>query len=461
MEEKRTEPRSIFYRPNHEETGEMWDTWVYYRDGTYYLYYLARSGENWDNISMASSLDGIHWTEIGRVLRMGEGVTWMGTGSMWKSPDPSKGGEFQMNFSEWKGPRQTIFFARSNDLLHWERLGAECEFVQDERWYQARGRWDCIWTIPRPGGGLYGYWTASPVYEIGGRFGFGESDDGVTWKALPPPKVHGAGEGEVGAIEKIGEKYYMMFGSSGSMMALVADRPEGPFHAAKKNRSLLAGHTYFSRFLHTPDGLLVNHHSIARPASAPNGTREKGPGRVYMGLLKQTIVDAEGTLRLGWWKGNDKLKQQSTAVNTPGASGTEAPVLMLEDAFDVTHSLILEGELLLPPSGFEARRRGLYIEYAADSGLAILFDAEGRAEFGLLKSDGSNYKVEHRVDRETTFSRRAHFRLVLEHCLLEVYLDDILIECFSLPASATGRIGLVHGGEPNAVRDLTVWRDCR
>jgi hypothetical protein len=41
--------------------------------------------------------------------------------------------------------------------------------------------------ISRPGGGCYGYWTADPVGAVG--FGFGESDDGVRWRALPPPVI--------------------------------------------------------------------------------------------------------------------------------------------------------------------------------------------------------------------------------------------------------------------------------
>ena len=60
--------------------GSIW------HDGTYYLYYLAKSRGQWDNISMARSPDGVHWKEIGRVLSKGRGVTWMGTGSTWKSP---------------------------------------------------------------------------------------------------------------------------------------------------------------------------------------------------------------------------------------------------------------------------------------------------------------------------------------------------------------------------------------
>jgi len=42
--------------------------------------------------------------------------------------------------------------------------------------------------------------------------------------------------------------------------------------------------------------------------------------------------------------------------------------------------------------------------------------------------------------------------------LLEFYLDDILIECFSLPKAATGRIGVLPGGEASAVTDLRAWQ---
>ena len=200
-----TRVQTMFYKARSKRTGNMWDTWLYLHQGTYFLYYLANARGQWDNISLARSPDGVHWQEVGRVLSKGRGVTWMGTGSTWKSPRFETDGRFFMNFSEWKGPRQTIFFAESKDLVQWTRLGNEYEFVQDERWYEKNGRWDCIWTIPRPGGGLYGYWTASPKKETGGRFGFGETLDGISWKALAPPVVSGAGEGEVGAIEKIGD----------------------------------------------------------------------------------------------------------------------------------------------------------------------------------------------------------------------------------------------------------------
>ena len=436
--------QSMFYKAKLKETGNMWDTWLYHHDGTYYLYYLAKSSRKWDNISMARSSDGVHWREIGRVLAMGKGVTWMGTGSTWKSPNFATDGKFFMNFSEWKGPRQTIFFAESKDLVKWTRLGGEFEFKQDERWYQAKGRWDCIWTIARPGGGLYGYWTATPKGETGGRFGFGETLDGVRWKALAPPKVHGVGGGEVGAIEKIGGMYYMMFGHRGGMVTLTADKPQGPFNKVKKNFSLLSGHTYFSRFFRLGDDVLGNHHSIARG------------GQVYFAPLKQAAIDKAGTLRLGWWKGNEKMKHEPVRVGPPAVDKGGAPwIAMLDNTFDVEKGLILEGTLVLPKAGDPPL--GLYVEYGKERGSAILIDERGAAQLGPMKADGSGFKAEKKVDREMTFAKSAGFRLLLRHSLLEFYLDDILIECFSLPARGTGRVGLIRGDD-GAIKNLEAWR---
>lgn len=434
--------QTLFYRPRSRRTGVMWDTWLYHQDGTHYLYTLGRSHGQWDNIALATSRDGVHWQELGSVLRKGRGVTWMGTGSTWRAPLASAPGPYQMNFSEWKGPRQTIFFASSPDLVHWTRLGNDLEFVQDERWYERNGRWDCIWTLPRPGGGLYGYWTATPKPETGGRFGFGETLDGVTWQALPPPRVEGVGEGEVGAIEPAAGRFYMMFGSGGLMVTLVADRPEGPFVLAPKNPRLLSGHTYFSRFYRAPDGLLVNHHSIARS------------GEVYFGTLKGTAVDAEGTLRLVWWPGNEGLKHERLALAAAGPHPAGAGVAFLPTALDAERGSIAEGDIALSASVSNSKA-GIYIECIGDVGVAIWVHPGGRAEVGPMAPDGTGFQAEKSVDRQLTWGTPARFRLLLKGELLEFYLDDVLIECYSLPQPATGRIcGLGDG----ALRLTGAWR---
>ncbi len=436
--------QTMFYKATSPETGNMWDVWLFHHDGTYYLYSLCNSGQSWDNISMATSPDGVHWTERGPILRRRPTSIWMGTGSTWKSPRFDKDGRFLMNFSSSEGPtrRQTIYFAESADLVNWMRLGDEHEFVQDERWYEREGRWDCIWTIARPGGGLYGYWTATPKPETGGQFGFGESMDGITWKALEPPKVNGVGVGEVGAIEKVGDRYVMLYGSDMRMVTLVADRPQGPFTALTRNQVVLGGHTYFTRFFQSPSGLLVCHHSIARD------------GQVSAGLLKGTNFDAEGNLRLTWWPGNEALKHKAVAVTPPAASAA-GPVAMLGSGLDAAVGFVLESTLQLPkPLGAP---RGLYVEHGKGTGTAILFNSDGRAELGPVRADGAGFKPEKTVDREMRFGEPARFRLVLKGVLAELYLDDFLIECYSLPGKATGRIGLIRGDDPGSIGSLKGW----
>lgn len=48
--------------------------------------------------------------------------------------------------------------------------------------------------------------------------------------------------------------------------------------------------------------------------------------------------------------------------------------------------------------------------------------------------------------------------MVLEGVLMEVYLDDLLIECYSLPAPATGRVGLIPGGQRNSIGAPEAWK---
>lgn len=457
----------MFYKATHTASGNMWDVWLWHHEDTYYLYSLCKSGKEWDNISMARSPDGVHWVEIGPVLSKASDVTWMGTGSTWKNPVAGAKPAFQLNYSLWKGERQTIFFAQSDDLVNWTPCGPQQEFVQDERWYERNGRWDCIWTMPRPEGGLYGYWTATPKPGTGAVFGFGESVDGITWKALEPPKVSAVGVDacEVGAIEKVGDRYFMLIGThfkhvNGHMQVLVADKPQGPFRQQTRNQYLLGGwtilkghwicdtQTYFARFFQSSSGLLVCHHAIERGYTDPFQ-------QVHVGLLKGTDIDADGTLRLTWWPGNEALKHQPVAVSSPNASAT-GPILMLDQTLDAEAGFLLEGTIELPRA--LAAPRGLFIEHGKNTGAIIQFYADGRAELGVINVDGSGYELERMVNRDRRFKRQNHFRLLLKGSLLEIYLEDFLMECFSLRAGATGRIGLVPGDKRNSIRALKAWK---
>jgi len=158
---------------------------------------------------------------------------------------------------------------------------------------------------------------------------------------------------------------------------------------------------------------------------------------------------------LTWWPGNEALKKKAVTVHSATPESGVA-IVMLENRFDAADGFVLEGNLKLPkPLGAP---RGLYVQHADDAGTAVLFQASGRAEFGPVRADGTGFKPETMPDREMKFGSLARFRLVLKGELMEVYLDDVLVECFSLPAPATGRIGLICGDDPGSIGSLKAWQ---
>lgn len=456
---------ALFYRPT---SGTLWDTWIYYHSGTFFMYYLsAPSAEKaWDSVAMATSEDGVHWKERGRVIEAASDVAWMGDGETWSVTDALGKETFIMAFSEWRGPdkggRQTLFFAESRDLLKWTRLDSQFEFRQDERWYEPNGRWDGLWTLPRPGGGRYGYWTATPKGRAG--FGFGESLDGLTWKALPPPQTPGlAYSPEIGAIHEWRGKYYIMSGVDGwgasgddglfGMVTLVSDSPLGPFEPATKNRRLLIGNNaYFSRFVNTPEGVLVNYHSWELKQGQLVG---EDFSNVYLAPLKRADWDAEGTLRLAWWPGCDTCKTRPLSVNLDHAA-PRSKVVFLTTPFDHRRPHILEGVLILPEASVEISA-GMYFESGDPNapGTAFIVRPRGIVDYGSMHPDGTRFDKKGSVDRDLQPGPTMRFRLVRKGRITEFYLDDFLMPCYCLPELGSGRLALL--GDAATYRDLRAW----
>jgi hypothetical protein len=172
----------------------------------------------------------------------------------------------------------------------------------------------------------------------------------------------------------------------------------------------------------------------------------------------------------------------SFSLKAPAAANPAPPIAWIEKAFDAQAGVILEGKLLLPAA--KDGRRGLYIEcdqrpgfvsgtrptasgwatnpiYVESNkghGVAVLIDADGLAELGTMKADGSDFKADLKVNREMAFGSPATFRLLLKGALMEFYLNDILIECYSLPTPATGRIGLIPGNQQKSIGSLKAWK---
>ena len=458
----------MIYKPRR--TFSMWDTWLYYHKGYFYLYYLTmgpteRQGWHGQGIAMAVSRDGVHWQETGTVLEKDDNATGMGTGSIWKAADFEKSGRFIMNYSTWSDwciQSQHIRFAESTDLIHWTKTGEADAFYPDPGWYktypaQTDARWDCIYTIDRPGGGRYGYWTAAPKDRPG--CGFGESANGLRWTALEPPVFEGCSQAEVGAVEMIGDKFYMLY--HGGRQTLAAETAAGPFQPVKRNPVLLGGNAYFARYLPTPDGLLVNHHSISRGNSVADGMCRMAP-------LKRGVVGEDGALRLVYWEGNDGLIGEPT--NFDRECRDDPPLVSIAGS---SGGFIIKG-LLRPTTRFgpendqtiseQTRCRrdgsldGLYIEYERDRGMYIALDANGRSETGLTDNQHSYFKREGDIQRHVDLSDPSPFCLMVSTTFVELYVCDILIWICSMPGPWTGRARTLGETSGSTMDSWQAWR---
>lgn len=440
-----------FYTP--EKQGEIWDTWVYYHEGRYYQYYIAGPFEFWAGHDLAISTDGVHWTEHGRILEGRSGTKMVGSGHLWESQDRAGNRQWVANFSEWMGDlqtgRQDIMFITSTDLVNWKKTNESMRFAQDARWYEARGRWDCIDVVRRGDGTFYGYFTADPVrekldYEPCG-FGFARSSDGVAWEALPP--VAGDIRGDLGGIQEIQGRYYLLIShEDGHGRVAVGDRPEGPFFRQNRNYRLFGSRAdsdaCFPRFIHSaPGGPLVNHHySGGVPYSAP---------------FKDIEVDAEGILRLKWWKGNDALKDTRVSFKLAAKGGDAASIRMLDVTLDLTQVAVIEGRVRLPRHT-DSGGPFVYFDHGNGSGHCLRF-AETGAILGTIRADGSGFAPLHALGQDVRYAPEARLRILTMRDMIECYLDDYLV--MTKRVAWNGRMSFFDGYQTAAFRDIRIWQD--
>ena len=189
--------------------------WAFVENGTFYVYYLVIEHSLGEGFGVARSADGQHWDDHGMVFTCpgwADHRWWCGSGSVWWAPDFSTSGRYLMNWSQDPTGRrpyritahtvQEVKFGESFDLVRWRPV-PNATFATDERHYKRPGRWDGIYTLPanasdltphsriRPGAAdgypRHGYWTASPQRRGAGCIGWGITDDGIRWTALPSP----------------------------------------------------------------------------------------------------------------------------------------------------------------------------------------------------------------------------------------------------------------------------------
>lgn len=484
----------MLYQPSCVK--EMWDTWMYYRDGVHYLFTLHRAeSSNWDGISLATSADGVRFEDQGIVLSKPEGAAWLGSGAVW----PYEKG-YVMNYSLEIGGTQRICFAVSPDLRTWEPLEPAGDFYPDKTLYRDTqdGRWDCIWPVPRAEGGYYGFFTANPLCADPldlPSVGCAESTDGIHWRAAAPPEFQWDGPpikvGEVGAVEKLDGAYYMLVGMNelepgmrgygradlGDMGMYVfrADRLMGPYRLQPQNPRLLVSKAYpdwiaqyFTRFYRLSDSgeTLLCHQSLDRVS--------KGDHRFWLAPLKKAVV-LDGVLWMGWWPANDKLMgeriYQGFGGSRPvwpgidrgwrlererfvGREPRHGGQLEFGGSFDLERGIVLTADIRIEDDEENTGGAGFY------------FGCEGVCEYVLIRREatevGKLWREKYMITelcaphplRRKTWS----VKLLVRHNMLECYADGVFLQSHSFHSRPTGALGLLFEACTVSVENLCVWR---
>jgi hypothetical protein len=460
---------SLAFFPMDHNT-QMWDTWLYRNGDTWILNYLSTEAgyDSWDSVSTALSTDGVHFADVGVSIRKDcaappyDCSVWLGSGSVWRYVGANN--TWIMNYSQqyncFGDNCQSIFFATTNDFITWTPVAPDSErkggivFKYNATNYQLNGRWDCIAVIPKANGGYYGYWTATPVESdaLCGKnkscgAGFGQSDDGLIWEALPTPGP--AVPGEVAGVAQINGRIFMTF-DAGHLYE--AGSPSGPFVPSQNYEFLLSdGGSYFPRlwgelYTQDPNLVLITHQQIVGKV-------------VYAGLVKRAALGDDGVLRAVWWEANDNLQGGEFVISylPSGFLNTTCTYACL------TSGMWISGKLMVD-KGIDA---GLWLETST-----------GGTGFGLW-NDPSNSTFYFRIgtmkypsfwDPDTLFIDRSlsyqpgqviPWKAILRNTwnnvtYVEFYVNDVLTLPYSLSALADGVFSTYGGASIDQAFHLTL-----
>lgn len=477
---------ALVYRTSE---GTLKDNFVVWHNGTFYLFAMYRfeekgsEQEQWRNVWLATSTDGVHWNDVGPVIKDAPfGIYAM---RVWRV-----GARFLLNHGSFTGNAQDVLrLWASDNLVHWEYLGPEYD-------------------VRRPDGRRIDHMDVIPVEESGGTVYYGyavggmlRSEDGLkwTWISELPLTDHMSVRvvEEPGGCQRIGDQYYLLVGGfyPGSFEyavgTFIADRPEGPFrpdYAAFRlngysGRDLVA---LWAGYCRTPESLLLTNYML-------------DPGGRYWwhAPLKAAVVGGAGHLRMGYWKGNEALKgaplpcehgplelaspkmHGNVAVSADGFA-IAAPARphirwitpdepnmafgFLDAAIDVDKGSVVEGSIRV--SGTNALvfpAAGVCLEQDNREATAIVFGAWGETLIGRLTwSNQPHFEVRDRTGfgcatvAGIPAGETCQYRLLIRRGIFEIYLNDLFVQTYSAQA-LTGRIGFfVQDGEA-AFRVPQIW----
>ena len=445
------------------------DTWIFGRNGKFYLYTLASSKgekENWDCIGLALSDDLVHWKDHGIILKSSPDIDYMGSGHTWEVDD-----RFLMNFSECVNGIQTIYFAESSNLIDWERLGDEFSCRPDPKWYQVKKenllpdpRWDRIWVLRREKAeGFIGFLTATAATGMKrGTAGCVVSEDGLTFRPVPPvspPKL--VKTLEVDAVERIGDFCYMLYNG---FYFLISRDQEGPYELPDEDNKLYepSPYTHSGRFFRSGKKLLFNHHCVPRDEKVSTS----------LGTLKEVYEIEPGKIGLKYWTGNDLLRGELIEMGTDQCSISsvhefftiEQHTPFRMDYYEIGKlcptGLFIDVEIKLHSEEPNAAV-GMYFGDMA-TGTAVIAYTYGKIEFGQMQNPSEKPPFEFDPDHEVPWKVREgitiNMRVIVRGTFLELYMDDLFVQCYSMAEELKGGFGLVIEGGDAELKKVTAYQ---
>ncbi len=480
--------------------GHMWDTSIVYHDNRYYLFSMFNYyGENCVNVWCAASDDGVHYRDVGTVISDQAHPVWKMFVHRYGDQYVMNYGSFSGR--EGHGNDKLQFWT-SRDLINWTYCGEEKAAYPDPRWYCEEQRFDHMYTMDHDDK-YYGYVVATPK-EGGGvtsLCGMMESTNGLEWTPLPPPAVEWGDISpfciEVGGCEKIGDRYYLIggvlnaFGSNGySVFTFVADSPLGPFRPNLPRFRLCGnsstrygfGRQWLASFAKGKDGeVLITNYLTASSSEYRNfiGTKEN----VWFLPIKKAIIGKDQELVMAYWKPNDLLKGKEVLLDRGHPTkpndavfvedgvlhvnardcrtdafldekkrGDEYNWAFLTPEFDIHHGIVVEGTLTVSSNGKMSRSAwGVLLGETAGATLISIETGDRRttrAQISFVNMDLIEQqdvvdivifpyagKTDMELDKETSF------RLLARQNIFEIYIDDLLVQTYTLKGESNGKIG--------------------
>lgn len=464
----------------HPETGSMWDPSILWHDGHYHAFMMysqdTQNGLQAGHCIKAVSPDGVHWRTDAVVIEEPERTNkW----KFFKCFVGRCGDRFIMDHGIARPEGQDMLrFYESQDMIHWKPLFSS---RPDPRWYglpPEKHRWDHMYMLPKeegnPKAGYWGHPVSAPKPFDRGGVGMMQSPDGLTWEVLPPAPIEYPkglkvlNHLEWGGCERFGGKYYLIggtgkyLGSKGyGMYWFVADAPTGPFRMDPDFPRLCGNShvnlTWLAVWCRGNGELLISNYASPAPGNmAP-----------WLLPLRKPVLDAEGRLRLGWWKGNAALKgreippaQPGAMVSTNGVSTFDALIRFNED-----RGVVVEGRIRATARDANAGAGPAFFE--PDGQAMVMLLGVGKpgcreTQTGRVRVGGGAFETLDCVGQYSSCATgmddgKTHaFRLLSRAGLFELYLDNLLVQTFFY-TRGEGRIGFAARGAEIRVDDLRAW----